>query len=306
MKACPPPEEEFLDIFQKIKYSLCLLVSWTWGSRVHFDNGPRGGSHLPVSLGPSAALHHAAWRATTPASRLCASWPGGSLWLLLFTSPSCGPTHWLWRLSLTDGEDHWGASVGRVSGQSSYDHGGHFTASGAFDQRGKGTVEIIGAQLDFALVSVLMHLPRWLPVDLKRNLLVLLSARSSAWPFLRILLSSWMVGSLGLRTRPGDLRRIPLSHSINRTPSSKGGRHGICKWRIVVPGLTECKCKLRMLHFQPPISTDMTRVTPSKYMYVNILNVKSLLFKDIQQKETAVSSARMSQSWQPYHDSCNP
>lgn len=60
------------------------------------------------------------------------------------------------RLSLTDGEDHWGASVGRVSGQSSYDHGGHFTAAGAFDQQGKGTVEIIGAQLDFALVCVLM------------------------------------------------------------------------------------------------------------------------------------------------------
>lgn len=59
-------------------------------------------------------------------------------------------------LSLTDGEDHWGASVGCVSGQSSYDHGGHFPASGAFDQQGKGTVEIIGAQLDFALVSVLM------------------------------------------------------------------------------------------------------------------------------------------------------
>lgn len=155
MKASPPPEEEFLDIFQKIKYSLCLLVSWTWGSRVHFDKGPQGGSHLPVSLGPSAALHHAAWRATTPASRLCASWPGGSLWLLLFISPPSGLRHQLWRLSLTDGEDHWGASVGRVSGQSSYDHGGHFTASGAFDQRGKGSVESIGAQLDFALVCVL-------------------------------------------------------------------------------------------------------------------------------------------------------
>lgn len=27
MKACPPSEEEFLDIFQKIKYSLSLVVS---------------------------------------------------------------------------------------------------------------------------------------------------------------------------------------------------------------------------------------------------------------------------------------
>lgn len=26
MKACPPSEEEFVDIFQKIKYSLSLLV----------------------------------------------------------------------------------------------------------------------------------------------------------------------------------------------------------------------------------------------------------------------------------------
>lgn len=60
------------------------------------------------------------------------------------------------RPSLTDGEDHRGASVGRISGQSSYDHGGHFTAPGAFDQWGKGTVEIFRAQLDFALVCVLM------------------------------------------------------------------------------------------------------------------------------------------------------
>lgn len=41
-------------------------------------------------------------------------------------------------------------------------------------------------------------------------------------------------------------------------------------------------------------------------MNVNILNVKSLLLKDIQQKETAVSSARISKSLQPYHNSCDP
>lgn len=30
MKACPPSEEEFVDIFQKIKYSLSLLVRLVW------------------------------------------------------------------------------------------------------------------------------------------------------------------------------------------------------------------------------------------------------------------------------------
>lgn len=60
-------------------------------------------------------------------------------------------------LSLTDGENHWRASIRCVSGQSCYDHWCRFIASGASYQRGKGTVDITGAQLDFALVCVFMH-----------------------------------------------------------------------------------------------------------------------------------------------------
>lgn len=37
MKACPPPEEEFVDLFQKMKYSFSLMVRLRHGTDFTLD-----------------------------------------------------------------------------------------------------------------------------------------------------------------------------------------------------------------------------------------------------------------------------
>lgn len=86
MKACPPVEEEFVDIFKKIKYSFCLLVSTLekymlanhWELNKMSDILPCQLTLILFFSGPSQAFHCRPGLSTTAAPHLCSPESGKS------------------------------------------------------------------------------------------------------------------------------------------------------------------------------------------------------------------------------------
>lgn len=110
-----------------------------------------------VYLGTTQAIHRTAWRTWVGTSHLRASWLGRPFHFILW---SVSPSLFFFFVILTvallsDGQNYWRTALRCVCGCSRNDSRRCFVSPGTSDQRGKGSVDITGAQLDFAQVCVL-------------------------------------------------------------------------------------------------------------------------------------------------------